>query len=151
MRRVVAHDTREVVSYTDENPPKLNFKREHLDLVREGLLQVVNDPKGTAYSAFYNAKDGAGARACAAAGLTVAGKTGTAQVRALKRDKDGRPVAEVAYEGRDHAWFCGLRAPLRTRSCPWRFWSSTEAAAGKAAAPIAFEIMASVLVPEDEG
>ena len=61
VRRVVAHDTREVVSYTDENPPKLNFKREHLDLVREGLLQVVNDPKGTAYSAFYNAKDGAGA------------------------------------------------------------------------------------------
>ena len=150
VRRVVAHDTREVVSYTDENPPKLNFKREHLDLVREGLLQVVNDPKGTAYSAFYNAKDGAGAARLRAAGLTVAGKTGTAQVRALKRDKDGRPVAEVAYEGRDHAWFAGY-APAEDPVVSVAVLVEHGGSGGRAAAPIAFEIMASVLVPEDEG
>ena len=150
VRRVVAHDTREVVSYTDENPPKLNFKREHLDLVREGLLQVVNDPKGTAYFGIYNAKDGAGAARLRAAGLTVAGKTGTAQVRALKRDKDGRPVAEVAYEGRDHAWFAGY-APAEDPVVSVAVLVEHGGSGGRAAAPIAFEIMASVLVPEDEG
>ena len=150
VRRVVAHDTREVESYTDENPPRLNFKREHLDLVREGLLQVVNDPKGTAYSAFYNAKEGAGAARLKSAGLVVSGKTGTAQVRALKRDKEGRPVAEVAYEGRDHAWFAGY-APAEDPVVAVAVLVEHGGSGGRAAAPIAFEIMASVLVPKDEG
>jgi penicillin-binding protein 2 len=128
----------------------LNFKREHLDLVREGLLQVVNDPNGTAYSAFYNAKEGAGAARLKEAGLVVSGKTGTAQVRALKRDKEGRPVAEVAYEGRDHAWFAGY-APAEDPVVAVAVLVEHGGSGGRAAAPIAFEIMASVLVPEDEG
>ena len=85
-----------------------------------------------------------------AAGLVVSGKTGTAQVRALKRDKDGRPVAEVAYEGRDHAWFAGY-APAEDPVVAVAVLVEHGGSGGRAAAPIAFEIMASVLVPEDEG
>ena len=71
-------------------------------------------------------------------------------MRALKRDKVGRPGAEVAYEGRDHAWFAGY-APAEDPVVAVAVLVEHGGSGGRAAAPIAFEIMASVLVPKDEG
>jgi penicillin-binding protein 2 len=150
VRRVVAQNTREVESYSDENPPKLNFKREHLDLIREGLRAVVNDPRGTAYRTFYNAAEGKGAARLRAAGIEVSGKTGTAQVRAIKRDSKGRAIAEAVYAGRDHAWFAGY-APADNPVMAVAVLVEHGGSGGRAAAPIAFEVMAAVLVPKDEG
>jgi len=72
----------------EEMPPKvagrLPFRADHLDLVREGLRQVVAGPGGTAHAA--EVKD-----------FPVAGKTGTAQVSFGPNS--------TAWERKDHALF----------------------------------------------
>ena len=67
-----------------------------LELVRDGLEAVVEEPGGT------------GGRA-RVPGMRVAGKTGTAQVVSLKRT-EGLEEDEIPMRHRDHAWF-GAFAP----------------------------------------
>ena len=63
----------------------------YLAVIREGLTGVVNGEHGTARSARIE-------------GLTVAGKTGTAQVVKLAQYK-GLKDENIPYKYRDHAWF----------------------------------------------
>lgn len=63
------------VSYFKENA----FSKETANKIKEGLIQVVENPNGTAHSAKIE-------------GLTVAGKTGTAEIKASKDDKEGREI-----------------------------------------------------------
>lgn len=71
----------------------LPASKETLDIVRNGLLKVVQDERGTAKR--IRLKD-----------VEIAGKTGTAQVYNLKKeDKRGAEAKEVKYSLRDHAWF----------------------------------------------
>jgi penicillin-binding protein 2 len=65
-------------------------KRDHLAAVREGLHAVTNEPGGTAY--WRRSRR-----------VSMAGKTGTAQVVRLGRDR--LKPDEVDYFERDHAWF----------------------------------------------
>jgi penicillin-binding protein 2 len=150
VRRVVTKDGREVIAYKDADPPSLGVESEHLKLVREGLRQVVMDPRGTAYSAFHNTPSGSGARRLRDAGIAVAGKTGTAQVRAIRRDRKGRAMREIDYLNKDHAWFAGF-APADNPVIAVAVLVEHGGSGGKAAAPIAFEVLAGALVPEDNG
>jgi penicillin-binding protein 2 len=63
----------------------------YMSLIREGLTGVVNGDHGTAKYARIE-------------GLTVAGKTGTAQVVKLAQYK-GLKDENIPYKYRDHAWF----------------------------------------------
>ncbi|HEB49867.1 MAG TPA: penicillin-binding protein 2 [Desulfobulbus sp.] len=65
----------------------------NLKLVREGLVEAVNGRHGTGRRA--RLKD---------LGITVAGKTGTAQVVRLKQYKHLKEK-DIPYKYRDHAWF----------------------------------------------
>ena len=63
----------------------------YLAMIREGMIGVVNGDHGTARSARID-------------GITVAGKTGSAQVVKLAQYK-GMKDEDIPYKYRDHAWF----------------------------------------------
>lgn len=71
-----------------KNPKTLKF-------VREGLFQVVNNPKGTA---FYRRGQG----------ILMAGKTGTSQVKSASADKIYQRCENMDYESRHHGLFVGF-------------------------------------------
>ncbi len=69
----------------------LPASKETLDIVRNGLLKVVQGERGTA-------------RRIRLKNIEIAGKTGTAQVYSIKKN-DKRKTEDVKYSLRDHAWF----------------------------------------------
>lgn len=71
-----------------KNPKTLKF-------IREGLFQVVNNPKGTA---FYRRGEG----------ILMAGKTGTSQVKSASADKVYAKCENMDYESRHHGLFIGF-------------------------------------------
>lgn len=71
-----------------KNPNTLKF-------VREGLYQVMNNPKGTA---FHRRGEG----------IMMAGKTGTSQVRSASADKVYQKCELMDYESRHHGLFVGF-------------------------------------------
>lgn len=68
-------------------------EKEKLPLIQKAMHEVCNHPKGTA-THYLSSK------------IKIAGKTGTAQVVAIKQDiKKRRMEYEIAYYNRSHAWF----------------------------------------------
>ncbi len=108
-----------------EFPPRLRrrvqARPESLALLREGLLGVVADPRGTAY-------------ANRIAEVEVAGKTGTAQVKKLAKQ------SELKWEaGKDHAWFASF-APAAAPKIAVVVLIEHGGKGGSVAAPVAMEI-----------
>lgn len=66
-------------------------EKTYLELIRNGLFEVVQGKRGTA-------------RKVRIEGLTIGGKTGTAQVVRIAQYK-GLKETEIPYKFRDHAWF----------------------------------------------
>lgn len=95
---------------------------ESLERIRRGLVDVLADPKGTASSA-------------SAAGLDIAGKSGTAQVRKNRRgESSGWDTAN------DHAWFVGF-SPSRHARIAVAVLIEHGGLGGHVAAPTAVEII----------
>ena len=92
------------------------------DLIRKGLIAAVNDKHGT----------GSAARM---AEITVAGKTGTAQVIRLAHFKDMKEE-DIPYQYRDHAWFTCF-APAEKPEIAVTVLVEHGSHGGSAAAPIA--------------
>jgi penicillin-binding protein 2 len=69
----------------------IKFNSKHMQLIHEGMTEVVQGKKGTA-------------RKVAIDGITIAGKTGTAQVVRVAQYK-GLREEDIPYKYRDHAWF----------------------------------------------
>jgi len=69
----------------------LDVSSHHLRLIQDSMKEVVHGEAGTA-------------RGVRLKGLSIAGKTGTAQVVRLSRHKHLKEE-EIPYEERDHAWF----------------------------------------------
>ncbi len=82
-----------VKTFTPELISKIELKNpKTLKFVREGLFQVVNNPKGTGWY-----KRGQG--------IMMAGKTGTSQVKSSSADKIYTKCETMDYESRHHGLF----------------------------------------------
>jgi penicillin-binding protein 2 len=85
-----------IKTFTPELLSKIVMKNaKTLKFVREGLFQVVNNPKGTAF-----ARRGQG--------ILMAGKTGTSQVKSASADKVYAKCENMDYESRHHGLFVGF-------------------------------------------
>ena len=91
---ILVPENKESSVYLREN---LNIPKTYLQLMREGMFNVVNAAKGTAKTAQVNVD-----------GKLIAGKTGTTQVKRIsmkEREQGLRSQDELPWEERNHALF----------------------------------------------
>ncbi|MFQ5716155.1 MAG: penicillin-binding protein 2, partial [Nitrospinales bacterium] len=126
VKRIEDPDGNVVEEYFPELVRQVNIRPENMELIRQALRGVVNDRGGTGYKARIRK-------------ITVSGKTGTAQVAAMKK---GEKVDEedVPYRLRDHAWFIAF-APFENPRIVVSVVVEHGGHGGAAAAPIAREII----------
>jgi penicillin-binding protein 2 len=124
VERIETANGKVVKSYPPIPRGKIPLSPENLSIIREALHGVVNEPRGTG-------------RVSRIRGMTVSGKTGTAQVISLKDDV---PEKETPYEHRDHAWFVAY-APAENPMISVAVLVEHGGHGASAAAPIAREVM----------
>jgi penicillin-binding protein 2 len=108
---------------------RLQAKEQNLELIREALIGVVNEPSGTGSKARL--------KSC-----IVAGKTGTAQMIELGKEKGMNK--DVASDFEDHAWFVGV-APADKPAIALAIIVENGGHGGAVAAPMAKEIFEAYL------
>jgi penicillin-binding protein 2 len=112
---------------------KIDVGQDHLEIVKNALIGVVNERGGTGSMARFN-------------DFTVAGKTGTAQVIGLKKDESGtHDYIPVHYK--DHAWFVAV-APVENPKIALAILVEHGGHGGSTAAPIAKELIEAYLHKE---
>lgn len=110
---------------------------EHLKTIVSGLSGVVNEPHGTA-------------RRARLPGITVGGKTGTAQVVALKFEKSFGKAENVPWKYRSHALFVAF-APVENPTIAVGVVVEHGGHGGSDAAPVAAAVMRAYFgIPEPE-
>ncbi|MHB8057858.1 MAG: penicillin-binding protein 2 [Desulfuromonadaceae bacterium] len=122
VKRIVDADGKTLRETKSEIIGTASFSKESFRLVKQGMLAVVNEPKGTgAMARLYDVK--------------VAGKTGTSQVVKLRDSKKGIP-----YQYRDHALFVAF-APFDNPEIAVAVVVEHGEHGGATAAPIAGRIL----------
>ncbi len=124
-REVVDPEGKGVRSYRSRPVGKLPLNPAKLELIREALLGVVEEERGTG-------------RAARIPGVAVAGKTGTAQV--AKMGERRLKPSELPYQLRDHAWFVAY-APASKPTIAVAVVVEHGGHGGSAAAPLARELI----------
>ena len=127
VERIESPDQKVLEEFAPRVRRELSVSPENLALVRQGLVGVVNEPKGTAFRA--RAKEGM------KDGVEVAGKTGTAQVR-----RQSHHGELSSYDQNDHAWFVGF-APAGNPKIAFAVLIEHGGHGGEVAAPAAMEIV----------
>ena len=122
--------------FSPQSPRNAGIRQEYLDLVKKALIDVVNQSHGTGSKARIE-------------GITVAGKTGTAQVVALKKEKEPKQESEIPWKFRDHAWFVAV-APADMPRIAVAVLIEHGGHGGSAAAPIAKELIEAYLHEKTE-
>ncbi|CAN5434544.1 penicillin-binding protein 2 [soil metagenome] len=119
--------------------PDLPFKREHIEVVRQGMIAVANDRSGGAYR---QSQLGLG-------DIQMAGKTGTAQVRDYSRAAS-RKSSSVTWRLKDHNLFIAFAPIDAPRYAVAVIVEHGGLAGSTAGAPRAREIMRTVLLKDPE-
>ncbi|NJO56704.1 MAG: hypothetical protein HC834_10645 [Rhodospirillales bacterium] len=113
--------------------PPLTISPKHLQLIRDGLIEVVS--RGTASRSAIRQR-----------GFEMAGKTGTSQVRRITRAERRRGVIrndQLPWEKRDHALFIGY-APFASPRYAAAVIVEHGGGGSKVAAPIARDVLLAV-------
>jgi penicillin-binding protein 2 len=108
---------------------------EQWSVVHDGMIGAVYGPGGTAYAVGVGSK------------YKIAGKTGTAQVVAIKQNEKYH-ANEVAERNRDHAWFIAY-APFDDPKIAVSVLVENGGFGSSAAAPIARKVLDSYLLGDD--
>jgi penicillin-binding protein 2 len=127
----VGKEGKESYRFTPKQMGKIKAKPENLALIREALIGAVNEPRGTGSKS--KIKEG-----------KVAGKTGTAQIVALEKEKYFGKGNEIPTEYNDHAWFVAL-ATAENPVLAVCVLVENGGHGGSAAAPIAGELIKAYL------
>jgi len=127
-KRVEGDSNKGIFEFKPDISGYWGLNEENMELVKKALFGVVNEPRGT----------GRGARLH---GISVAGKTGTAQVIALPKDKESVEERDIPYKFRDHAWFVAI-APAENPTIAVAILVEHSGHGGAVAAPIAKNILA---------
>jgi len=106
---------------------RISISEKTLEVVRDALRRVVDDPKGTGKTARIE-------------GASVFGKTGTAQVVKLEVSEDVENEEDIPIHYRDHAWFVAY-AQQEEPSVAVAVLIQHGGHGGTAAAPVARKIM----------
>jgi penicillin-binding protein 2 len=117
-------------------PEIMNVKPEHLQVAMRGMDAVSNEPGGTAYRSRVDVN-----------GMTMAGKTGTAQVRRITKAERNSGVLknnELPWKFRDHALFTAF-APVASPRYALAVMIEHGGSGSRAAAPVARDIMRETL------
>jgi len=120
-------------SWKGEDRKRLPFKRWGLAFLKDALEGVVGDPHGTG-------------RAARIPGIAVGGKTGTAQVVAMK--EDGDEDEELPPHWREHAWFVAF-APVEDPRIAVAVLVEHGGHGGSTASPLARKMIKAYLQKED--
>jgi len=110
------------------------FNKAHLDIVRRGMIEVVNDPRGTAIGSRIKEEP-----------YSMGGKTGTSQVRRITAEQRAAGVKNesLPWKFRHHALFVGY-GPVEDPKYVTAVIVEHGVGGAKAAAPIARDIMIAV-------
>lgn len=111
----------------------LDLPPRHLEVVRQAMIDVVNDPRGTAFKSRIETP-----------GHEMAGKTGTVQVRRIskaEREAGVRKNKDLPWKERDHALFVGY-APADNPRYAVAVVVEHGGGGSSTAAPIARDILA---------
>ena len=127
VRQVKDKDGRVIKEIFPSIEKRLESRPDTLSIIQKGLFGVVNEKRGTGWRARMKQ-------------ITVAGKTGTAQVVRLKRGPKSEKEEETPYKHRDHAWFVGY-APYENPEIAVAVIVEHGGHGGSAAAPIVRKII----------
>ena len=125
----------EVTFVEPEDVGRLPVSDETLERIRTGLVEVVNGRSGTGSVAHIE-------------GVTVAGKTGTAQVIAMGERPGHDEENKIPLRFRDHAWFVAF-APVEAPEIAVSVLVEHGGHGGSAAGPIAREMIKTYLGIEE--
>lgn len=116
-----------IESFTPKQTGELSAdEKKYLDLIREGMTEVVQGARGTA-------------RVARIEGINIGGKTGTAQVVRVEQYKHLKEE-DIPYKFRDHAWFTAY-APAEDPEIAVTVLVEHGLHGGSGAAPVAKAVM----------
>lgn len=122
---------------TIEEAPDMGLTKRWVKLVQEGMYAVVNEPGGTAFGKRLRGK-----------GLSMAGKTGTVQIRRITREERAAGVIkneDLPWKRRDHGWFVAF-GPTENPRYAVSVLVEHGGGGSAAAAPVGRDIMREVLL-----
>ena len=131
VRRIEGARADEVKDLAGKVRSQAAIQKQYLQMVKDGLLGVVQEDRGTAHGIRHNS-------------IMIAGKTGTAQVVGLAEGANRKLSGAAKYKNRDHAWFIGY-APAQDPKIVVSVLVEHGGHGSSAAAPLARQVMLSYL------
>lgn len=133
VKEIISHQGKTLFEYSPQGNGRLPVEKRVMDIIKDALIGVVNEPNGTG-------------RASKLDRMLVAGKTGTSQV--IAQGPEGRKYARA--DQKDHAWFTSY-APAENPEVVVTVFVEHGGMGGEAAAPIAKRILEAYLKLRDGG